>query len=281
MTRSLNGAPALASLSRLARLESQHSPNGGGGATAAAALAEPPEAPPPSETPQHVAVIMDGNGRWAARRGLRPTEGHRAGTENIRAAIEAFAERGVRYLTLFAFSTENWNRPRPEVRGLMRILANTIDREVRPLHEAGVRLRYIGRLDALSAPLRQKIDQAVRLTADNQRMTVCVAFNYGGRTELVDAVRQIVAEGVPAASVDEAMISRRLYTSELPDPDLIIRTGGDQRISNFLIWQAAYAEYVFSQTYWPDFGERDVEAALEAYAGRCRNFGGRPQQRGG
>ena len=281
MTRSLNGAPALASLSRLARLESQHSPNGGGGATAAAALAEPPEAPPQSETPQHVAVIMDGNGRWAARRGLRPTEGHRAGTENIRAAIEAFAERGVRYLTLFAFSTENWNRPRPEVRGLMRILANTIDREVRPLHEAGVRLRYIGRLDALSAPLRQKIDQAVRLTADNQRMTVCVAFNYGGRTELVDAVRQIVAEGVPAASVDEAMISRRLYTSELPDPDLIIRTGGDQRISNFLIWQAAYAEYVFSQTYWPDFGERDVEAALEAYAGRCRNFGGRPQQRGG
>ena len=230
----------------------------------------------PAETPYHVAVIMDGNGRWAAQRGLRPTEGHRAGTENIRAAIEAFAERGVRCLTLFAFSTENWKRPRPEVRGLMRILSSTIDREVQPLHEAGVRLRYIGQLDALDARLRRKIDSAIELTRDNDRMTVCVAFNYGSRAELVDAVRRMVADGVHPEDVTERKLSDYLYTRELPDPDLIIRTGGDQRVSNFLLWQAAYAEYVFSDTYWPDFCERDVDAALAAYAQRTRNFGGRP-----
>lgn len=230
---------------------------------------------PSAPLPQHVAVIMDGNGRWAAQRGLRPTDGHRAGTENIRAAIEAFAERGIRYLTLFAFSTENWSRPRPEVRGLMRILSSTIDREVQPLHEAGVQLRYIGRLDALSAQLQRKIDEAVELTRGNSRMTVCVAFNYGGRTELVDAVRRIAADGIEPQRIDEALINRYLYTGDMPDPDLIIRTGGDQRVSNFLIWQAAYAEYVFTPTWWPDFGADDVDAALEAYAGRCRNFGGR------
>ncbi len=231
---------------------------------------------PPAEVPNHVAVIMDGNGRWAAQRGLRPTDGHRAGTENIRAAIEAFAERGVRCLTLFAFSTENWKRPRPEVRGLMRILSSTIDREVKPLHDAGVKLRYIGRLDALDARLRRKIDDAITLTRHNDRMTVCVAFNYGSRAELVDAVRRIVADGVRPDEITERMLSDYLYTRELPDPDLIIRTGGDQRVSNFLLWQAAYAEYVFSDTFWPDFCEQDVDRALEAYAKRTRNFGGRP-----
>ena len=235
-----------------------------------------PLAPPAARPlPRHVAVIMDGNGRWAAQRGLRPTDGHRAGTENIRAAIEAFAERGVRYLTLFAFSTENWRRPRPEVRGLMRILSSTIDREVQPLHEAGVRLRCIGRIGALSEHLQRKIDAAVALTAQNTRMTVCVAFNYGGRAELVDAVRRIAADGVAAEQIDESLIDRYLYTGGLPDPDLIIRTGGDQRISNFLLWQAAYAEYIFSPTWWPDFSAADVDAALDAYARRCRSFGGR------
>lgn len=231
---------------------------------------------PPADVPHHVAVIMDGNGRWAAERGMRPTDGHRAGTENIRAAIEAFAERGVRCLTLFAFSTENWKRPRPEVRGLMRILSSTIDREVKPLHDAGVKLRYIGRLDALDARLRRKIDDAITLTRHNDRMTVCVAFNYGSRAELVDAVRRIVADGVHPDAITERMLSDYLYTRELPDPDLIIRTGGDQRVSNFLLWQAAYAEYVFSDTYWPDFCEQDVDIALAAYAQRTRNFGGRP-----
>ncbi len=231
---------------------------------------------PPADIPHHVAVIMDGNGRWAAQRGLRPTDGHRAGTENIRAAIEAFAERGVRCLTLFAFSTENWKRPRPEVRGLMRILSSTIDREVKPLHDAGVKLRYIGQLDALDARLRRKIDDAIALTRHNDRMTVCVAFNYGSRAELVDAVRRIVADGVRPDQISERVLSDYLYTRELPDPDLIIRTGGDQRVSNFLLWQAAYAEYVFSDTYWPDFCEQDVDIALAAYAQRTRNFGGRP-----
>ena len=237
--------------------------------------------PPDSdEVPHHVAVIMDGNGRWAAQRGLRPTDGHRAGTENIRAAIEAFAERGVRCLTLFAFSTENWKRPRPEVRGLMRILSSTIDREVQPLHEAGVKLRYIGRLDALDTRLRRKIDEAITLTQHNDRMTVCVAFNYGSRAELVDAVRRMVADGLDPDEVSERTLSDYLYTRELPDPDLIIRTGGDQRVSNFLLWQAAYAEYIFSDTYWPDFCENDVDQALAAYAQRTRNFGGRPANAG-
>ncbi len=225
--------------------------------------------------PRHVAVIMDGNGRWAAQRGLRPTDGHRAGTENIRAAIEAFAERGVQCLTLFAFSTENWKRPRPEVRGLMRILSATIDREVQPLHEAGIQLRYIGRIDALSDALRRKIEAAIALTSSNDQMTVCVAFNYGGRAELVDAVRRIVADGVRPEQISERTLSDYLYTCDLPDPDLIIRTGGETRISNFLLWQAAYAEYVFSDTYWPDFCEDDVDRALAAYAQRRRNFGGR------
>ena len=219
---------------------------------------------------------MDGNGRWAARRGQRPTDGHRAGTENIRSTIEAFGERGVRYLTLFAFSTENWKRPSPEVRGLMRILSATIDREVKPLHEAGIQLRYIGRLDALDQRLRRKIDDAIALTRDNDRMTVCVAFNYGSRAELVDAVRRMVADGVDPDEVSEHTIASYLYTRDLPDPDLIIRTGGEQRTSNFLLWQAAYAEYVFSDTYWPDFGERDIDQALATYARRQRNYGGRP-----
>ncbi len=233
-------------------------------------------APTYDSLPRHVAVIMDGNGRWAAQRGLRPTDGHRAGTENIRAAIEAFAERGVQCLTLFAFSTENWKRPRPEVRGLMRILSATIDREVQPLHEAGIQLRYIGRIDALSAALRRKIEEAIALTADNDQMTVCVAFNYGGRAELVDAVRRIVADNLHSDDISERTLSNYLYTCDLPDPDLIIRTGGETRISNFLLWQAAYAEYIFTDTYWPDFCEQDVDKALAAYAQRHRNFGGRP-----
>ena len=225
-------------------------------------------------TPRHVAVIMDANGRWAEERGLSRHAGHRAGTENIRQVIRAFGERGVQTLTLFAFSTENWRRPRPEIRALMATLARTIKREVRPLHEAGVRLRYIGQLDMLRPALRRQIESAVTLTRDNTEMNVCIAFNYGGRAEVVDAVRRIVAEGVPAEAIDEAMISRYLYTSGLPDPDLIIRTGGDIRLSNFLIWQGAYAEYHFTPTYWPDFGAADVDAALASYAGRVRKFGG-------
>ena len=238
-------------------------------------------APRPAATivPQHVAVIMDGNGRWAGARGLPRTVGHRAGTENIRAVIRAFGDRGVRYLTLFAFSTENWSRPRGEVSGLMRILARTIRREVKPLHEAGVRLHYIGRIEVLPKRLQRQIAEAVDLTRNNTAMTLCVAFNYGARAELVDAVRRIIADGIPAEAIDEEMISRYLYTAGIPDPDLIIRTGGEWRLSNFLLWQCAYAEYHATPTYWPDFSERDVDEALAVYQQRLRKFGALPPAR--
>ena len=224
--------------------------------------------------PRHVAIIMDANGRWAEARGLPRLHGHEAGTENIREIIRLFGERGVHYLTLYAFSTENWRRPPTEVRGLMHILSRVIDREVKPLHEAGVQLRYIGQLDVLDPRLRAQIERAVERTAGNREMTVCVAFNYGGRSEVVDAVRRIVDAGVPASEIDEAMVARHLYTDGLPDPDLVIRTGGHQRLSNFLIWQAAYAEYYTTPTFWPDFSEADVDAALSEYAQRIRKFGG-------
>jgi undecaprenyl diphosphate synthase len=228
----------------------------------------------PQNIPVHVAVIMDANGRWAEARGLSRVDGHEAGTENIREIIRLFGKRGVDYLTLFAFSTENWRRPPREVHGLMRILSRVIDREVQPLHEAGVRLRYIGRLDVLDPALRRQIKRAVERTRHNDKMTVCIAFNYGGRSEVVDAVRRIVADGVAPSDVDEDLVARYLYTDGLPDPDLIIRTGGHQRLSNFMIWQAAYAEYYFTQTFWPDFSEADIDAALAAYGERVRKFGG-------
>ena len=231
--------------------------------------------------PRHVAIIMDGNGRWAAARGLSRTAGHRAGTENIRSLIQAFGERGVSWLTLFAFSTENWNRPRREVAGLMTLLTRTIRKEVQPLHKAEVRLHYIGRLDVLNDRLRRQIEEAVALTRHNDKMTVCVAFNYGGRSELVDAVKRIVAAGLPAEAIDEATIAQHLYTAGLPDPDLIIRTGGEMRLSNFLLWQAAYAEYHTTPTYWPDFATADIEEALAAYAGRVRKYGALPPAPGG
>lgn len=239
--------------------------------------------PSQADVPQHVAVIMDANGRWAEQRGLSRSDGHSAGTENIRAVIEHFGRRGVKVLTLFAFSTENWKRPRAEVRGLMRLLNRTIDREIQPLHEAGVRLRYIGRLDALDVGVRRQVERAMALTANNDRMTVCVAFNYGSRAEIVDAVRAMIADGVQPEAVNEDLLSGYLYTAGLTDPDLVIRTGGDQRLSNFLLWQAAYAEYHFTNTYWPDFGEAEIDRALAAYATRERRFGGasRTNGRGG
>ena len=228
----------------------------------------------PARTPGHVAVIMDGNGRWALERGLSRSEGHAAGTENIRHVIEHCGRRGIGTLTLFAFSTENWKRPRVEVRGLMRLLSRTIEREIRPLHEAGVRLRYLGRLGVLEPAVRRQVQHAVDLTAKNDKMTVCVAFNYGGRADIVDAVRELVARTIAAEDVSEDRIAEHLCTTALPDPDLIIRTGGEQRLSNFLIWQAAYAEYHFTDTYWPDFGEHDIDLALANYAARDRRYGG-------
>ncbi|MBI4331630.1 MAG: di-trans,poly-cis-decaprenylcistransferase [Chloroflexi bacterium] len=224
--------------------------------------------------PRHVAIIMDGNGRWAKQHGLPRLGGHRVGTENLRRVIETMAEYGVEYLTLYAFSTENWNRPVSEVRGLFRILGQVIDRESRALHEKGARICHLGTMEGLDPKLQNKVRQALELTRNNRRITVCIAFNYGGRAEILEAVRRIVREGVPAGTINEEEFRRYLYSSEMPDPDLIIRTGGEMRISNFLLWQSAYSEYYSVPTYWPDFGKDDVEKALIAYSQRQRRFGG-------
>ncbi len=224
--------------------------------------------------PPHVAIIMDGNGRWARLRGLARIEGHRAGTENIRQIIERFADYGVRYLTLFAFSTENWSRPRYEVQGLMHILSHVIKRETQHLHRNGIRLVHIGRMEGLPQKLQREVKAAIELTKDNTGLTLCVAFNYGGRAEILDAVRAMVADGVPANEIDEDRMRKYLYTVDVPDPDLIIRTAGELRISNFLIWQGAYSEFHFVSTYWPDFDIADIDEALLAYSRRRRRFGG-------
>jgi len=227
-----------------------------------------------SPIPNHVAIIMDGNGRWAKQRNLPRLAGHRAGTENIRSVIRCFAEYEVKYLTLFAFSTENWHRPQDEIQGLMGILEEVIDRETQSLHEEGVRLLHLGRLGGFSPQLQQKIKHAIELTKDNTRMTLCVAADYGGRAEIQDAVKRIISDGLSPESITETLFSNYLYTAGLPDPDLIIRTGGEMRISNFLLWQAAYSEYYFTPTLWPDFGKEDIEGALIAYSQRERRFGG-------
>ena len=227
-----------------------------------------------SPIPTHVAIIMDGNGRWAKQRDLPRLAGHRAGTENIRSVVRCFAEHEVRYLTLFAFSTENWHRPQEEIQGLMDILGEVIDRETQNLHDEGVRLVHLGRLDGFSPQLQQKIKHAISLTQENTRMTLGVAADYGGRAEIEDAVKRIISDGLSPESITESLFSSYLYTAGLPDPDLIIRTGGEMRISNFLLWQAAYSEYYFTPTLWPDFGREDIEGALIAYSQRERRFGG-------
>jgi undecaprenyl diphosphate synthase len=206
--------------------------------------------------PTHVAVIMDGNGRWAEARGLPRLAGHQAGTENLRRVIRACVEFGVQYLTIYAFSTENWGRPKEEVDGLMQILESVIDRELHELHEEGVQLRHIGRLEQLPDTLREKVINAVELTRHNTRLTLCIAFNYGGRDEIVQAIQRIIVDAVNPQDVTEALVSQYLFTAGVPDPDLIIRTSGEMRISNFLIWQAAYAEWYITPSYWPDF-DRD------------------------
>ncbi len=223
--------------------------------------------------PRHVAVIMDGNGRWAESRALERIEGHRAGADNIRTVIERFAAHGVEMLTLFAFSTENWGRPATEVDALMSLASEFIARHLEALDEEGVCLRHIGDLEGLPTALRGSVLAAAERTASNNRIRVNVAFNYGGRADIVDAVRALVAEGVEPEGVTDESISSRLTTAGLPDPDLLIRTGGERRISNFLVWQAAYAEYLFAPTLWPDFGPAEVDAALLEFSSRRRRFG--------
>lgn len=223
--------------------------------------------------PEHVAVIMDGNGRWAKQRRLPRFAGHKAGTENIRRVIEGFAGAGVKYLTIFAFSTENWDRPSEEVHGLMDILQEVIHRETQALHKQGVKLRHLGRLDRLSPQLQKAVCDAVELTKDNRLMTLNVAFDYGGRAEILESIRALMREGVSPEEIDEATLSSRLYTAGMPDPDLIIRTGGELRLSNFLLWQSAYSEYYTTPALWPDFNQEELEKALVAYSQRARRFG--------
>ncbi len=223
--------------------------------------------------PRHVAIIMDGNGRWASARSRSRQQGHRAGAEGIRGVLERFAEHEIPVLTLFAFSTENWGRPRSEVEYLMRLAGRVIDRELNALDEAGIRLCHLGEPSPLPRTLWRRVEQAIERTAGNDRLTVNLAFNYGGRSDIVQAVRRLVAEGVAPEEVTAEAISSRLVTAGLPDPDLLIRTGGERRLSNFLVWQAAYAEYYFTPTLWPDFGPEEVDQALLEYSQRRRRFG--------
>jgi undecaprenyl diphosphate synthase len=223
--------------------------------------------------PTHIAIVMDGNGRWAVSRGLPRLAGHRAGTENLRRIIEACIEFGVQYLTIYAFSTENWGRPVDEVQGLMKIIEHVIDSELEQLHDQGVQLRHIGRLDRLKPALRRKVLHAVEYTQNNKTLVLCVAFNYGGRDEIVCAIQHMIQDGVKAEDINEAMVSRYLFTAGVPDPDLIIRTSGELRGSNFLIWQGAYSEWYFPATYWPDFNKEELRRAIEEFNRRERRYG--------
>jgi undecaprenyl diphosphate synthase len=224
--------------------------------------------------PRHVAIIMDGNGRWATQRGLPRVAGHRAGTENIRRIIERFHDHGVQHLTLYAFSTENWNRPEPEVRALIRLLGRFIRRELDNFQRNNVRLQMLGHLETLPRWLQRQVLEAIERTRENTGLKLNICFSYGGRDDILGAVRKLIDEGVQAEEVTEEVISSHLSSAGTPDPDLVIRTAGEQRISNFLLWQCAYAELYFTDTYWPDFGREDIDIALAEYGRRKRKFGG-------
>ena len=225
------------------------------------------------KSPQHVAIIMDGNGRWALSRGLPRLAGHKAGTENLRRVIRSTVDFGVKYLTIYAFSTENWGRPPEEVQGLMFILQDVIDRELKELHQEGVQLRHIGRLEKLDPRIQKKVLKAIELTKNNDRLILNVAFNYSGRDEIVYAIQKIIKAGISADDVTDEMVNKYLFTAGVPDPDLIIRTSGELRLSNFLIWQAAYSEWYISPKYWPDFDKEEYARALESFATRDRRYG--------
>lgn len=228
---------------------------------------------PADKLPRHVAIIMDGNGRWALSRGLPRLAGHKAGTENLRRIIRASVEFGVKYLTIYAFSTENWGRPPEEVQGLMFILEDVLDRELAELHQEGVQLRHIGRLERLAPNLQVKVLEAIEMTKNNDRLVLNVAFNYGGRDEIVNAIQNIIKDGIAAEEVTEALVSRYLYTAGVPDPDLIVRPSGELRVSNFLIWQGAYSELYVTPKYWPDFDKEEYHRALQTFAQRDRRYG--------
>jgi len=226
-----------------------------------------------TKIPRHVAIIMDGNGRWALQRGLPRLAGHKAGTENLRRVIRSTVEFGIQYLTIYAFSTENWGRPAEEVQGLLGILQDVIDRELDELHKEGVQLRHIGRLERLSPSLQQRVLKAIDLTKDNRRLILNIAWNYGGRDEIVCAIQRIIKDGIAPEQVTDQLVGQYMFTAGVPDPDLVIRTSGELRVSNFLIWQTAYSEWYVTPTYWPDFDHEEYRRALEAYAQRDRRYG--------
>jgi undecaprenyl diphosphate synthase len=233
--------------------------------------------PVPGALPRHIAIIMDGNGRWAEARGLPRVAGHRRGAEAVRRTVVAVSELRIPYLTLFGFSSENWKRPSEEVDDLMGLLRHYLRREIAELHRDGVRLKVIGELGRLAPDIVSLIDHAVRLTRDNSAVNLTIALSYGGRAEIVAAVqriaRQVAGGGLAVEAIDEECIARHLFTADLPDPDLLIRTSGEQRISNFLLWQCAYAELVFTKTLWPDFAKSDLDQAIDEYCGRERRYG--------
>ena len=228
--------------------------------------------------PRHIGIIMDGNGRWARRRNHPASFGHRAGVRAIKRVLEGCEQLGVHALSVYAFSTENWTRPRAEVRALMRLFHETMQREIDEMHRRGVRIVVSGRRDELSQRMRERIDEAIARTAGNRNGVLNVCLNYGGRAEIVDAVRRAIADGLRPEEIDEQAISERLYNPDLPDPDLIIRTAGEHRVSNFLLWQSAYSEMVVTDTLWPDVDVEHLKAALAEYGSRVRRFGGRPDQ---
>jgi undecaprenyl diphosphate synthase len=223
---------------------------------------------------RHLAIIMDGNGRWAKQRNLPRLAGHKAGTDNLHRILRACKNQGIKVVTLYAFSTENWSRPQDEVSGLMKILETSLEKELGELHREGVQIRHIGRSDRIPAGLYRKIQQAIDYTSSNSDLILNVAMNYGGRAEIVDAVKSMLEDGLDPSNVDEKTLAQYLYTCDLPDPDLIIRTSGEYRVSNFLIWQGAYAEYYITDVFWPDFDERELQKALDHFCRRERRYGG-------
>jgi len=223
--------------------------------------------------PYHVAIIMDGNGRWANSRSLKRTEGHQEGAKVIPNIVKTFGQNGVKMLTLFGFSTENWGRPRSEVEAILSLAKDFIDEHLEELHEENVKLKHLGSLEKLPYWLKNRIQYAVKKTRNNTSMTLNIAFNYGGRADIISAVKQLITEGIETNEITEFSISNRLATAGLPDPDLLIRTGGENRLSNFLVWEATYTEYYFTETLWPDFGPSDIEKAILEYGKRQRRFG--------
>ena len=237
------------------------------------AASDRPNGPGGHDVPAHLAFIMDGNGRWAQQRGLSRLEGHQAGVKRIQVILEALGAKGVRFVTIYAFSTENWQRPQDEVEGLMAIFSSAVEQQTKELHEKNVRIVHVGKTANLGGPLRQAVADAEALTKENTGITLNVAFDYGGRDEITEAVRRIIRDGLTPEQVDEETIGRYLFTAHCPDPDLIIRTAGEQRISNFLLWQSAYSEYYHTPTLWPDLEPAELDTVLEAFANRKRRYG--------